>query len=45
MASALASRFRASPRPAGDAGPTEHQSLRLALILVAAFMVVLDCTI
>ncbi len=45
MSSALASRFRSSPRPASDTGTTAHQSLRLALILIAAFMVVLDFSI
>ncbi len=45
MSSAPVSRFRSSPRPASDTRTTAHQGLRLALILIAAFMVVLDFSI
>jgi MFS family permease len=45
MSSAPASRLRLSPRPVSDPGGTAHQGLRLALILIAAFMVVLDFSI
>ena len=45
MSSAPASRLRLSSRPVSDSGDTAHQGLRLALILIAAFMVVLDFSI
>jgi EmrB/QacA subfamily drug resistance transporter len=45
MSSAPVSRFRSSPHPASDTGDTGHLGLRLALILIAAFMVVLDFSI
>jgi EmrB/QacA subfamily drug resistance transporter len=45
MSSAPASRLRLSSAPASDSGDTAHQGLRLALILIAAFMVVLDFSI
>jgi len=45
MSSAPASRLRLSPRPVSGPGGTAHQGLRLALILIAAFMVVLDFSI
>ena len=45
MSSARASRFRSSPHPVSDSGDTGHQGLRLALILIASFMVVLDFSI
>src|SRR6201993_3201967 len=45
MSSAPVSRFRSSPHPLSDTGDTAHQGLRLALILIASFMVVLDFSI
>ena len=45
MSSAPVSRFRSSPHPVSDGGDTPHQGLRLALILIASFMVVLDFSI
>src|ERR1700739_4644469 len=45
MSSAPVSRFRSSPHPVSDTGDTAHQGLRLALILIASFMVVLDFSI
>jgi EmrB/QacA subfamily drug resistance transporter len=45
MSSAPASRFRSSPHPVSDTGETAHMGLGLALILIAAFMVVLDFSI
>jgi len=45
MSSASVSGYRSSPRQVSDTGDTAHQGLRLALILIAAFMVVLDFSI
>src|ERR1700747_1890562 len=45
MASASVTGFRSPPREGGDTGDTAHQDLRLALILAASFMVVLDFSI
>ena len=45
MSSAPVSRFRSASHPVSNTGDTAHLGLRLALILVAAFMVVLDFSI
>jgi EmrB/QacA subfamily drug resistance transporter len=45
MSSAPVSRFRSAPPPVTDTRDTTHLGLRLALILVASFMVVLDFSI
>jgi EmrB/QacA subfamily drug resistance transporter len=45
MSSAPVSRFRSTSHPVSDTGDAAHLGLRLALILVASFMVVLDFSI
>jgi EmrB/QacA subfamily drug resistance transporter len=45
MSSAPVSRFRSASHPVSNTGDTTHLGLRLALILVASFMVVLDFSI
>ncbi|HKD87098.1 MAG TPA: MFS transporter [Streptosporangiaceae bacterium] len=45
MSSAPGSRFRSSPHSISDTGDAAHLGLGLALILIAAFMVVLDFSI